>query len=177
MFFFKLVFRNTPDIHSFFHNSLSCLVSHPDETLRKRLKEKRKGGLCFCSLLHFTTALISTLVCMNEHEPCELCLSIITHQSANTWPQSTSSSPLTAVQLKEGKKQRRNINLPLYVLMSTTDQPRGMSALVFIVNEEWFAVCPNYFSCLFILLSPSSNSNFLLYASVSQTFSVLGPVL
>lgn len=83
-FFFKLVFRNTPDIHSFFHNFLSCLVSHPDETLRKRLKEKRKGGLCFCSLLHFTTALISTLVCMNEHEPCELCLSIITHLGANT---------------------------------------------------------------------------------------------
>lgn len=129
MVFFQVVFRNTSDIHSLFHNSLSCLVSHPDETLRKRLKEKRKGGLCFCSLLHFMTALISTLVCMNEHEPCELCLSIITHQSANTWPQSTSSSPLTAVQLKEGKKQRRNINLPLYVLTSTSDQPWGMSAL------------------------------------------------
>lgn len=67
----------------FFYNSFSCLVSHPDETLRKRLKEKRKGGLCFCLLLHFTTAPISTLVCMNEHETCELCLSTITHRSAN----------------------------------------------------------------------------------------------
>lgn len=83
-FFFKLCLETHQTSILFFHNSLSCLVSHPDETLRKRLKEKRKGGLCFCSLLHFTTALISTLVCMNEHEPCELCLSIITHQSANT---------------------------------------------------------------------------------------------
>lgn len=72
-----------PFLLYFFYNSLSCLVSHPDETLRKRLKEKRKGGLCFCSLLHFTIAPISTLVCMNEHETCELCLSTITHRSAN----------------------------------------------------------------------------------------------
>lgn len=169
------MFRNTPDIHSFFHNSLSCLVSHPDETLRKRLKEKRKGGLCFCSLLHYTTALISTLVCMNEHEPRELCLSIITHRSANTWPQSTASSPLTAVQLKEGKNKEHK-PLTVRVNVHLRSAARNVCS-VFIVNEEWFAVCPNYFSCLFILLSPSSNSNYLLYASVSQTFSVLGPVL
>lgn len=76
--------HNTRHFFFFFFNSLSCLVSHPDETLRKRLKEKRKGGLCFCSLLHFTTSPISTLVCMNEHETCELCLSTVTHWSANT---------------------------------------------------------------------------------------------
>lgn len=42
-----------------FYNSLSCLVSHPDETLRKRLKEKRKGcyyafiiALCSCTHLN-----------------------------------------------------------------------------------------------------------------------------
>lgn len=26
-----------------FYNFVSCLASHPDETLKKRLKEKRKG--------------------------------------------------------------------------------------------------------------------------------------
>ena len=39
--------------HFLFHNSLSCLVSHPDETLRKRLKEKRKG--CFYASVHYCT--------------------------------------------------------------------------------------------------------------------------
>lgn len=70
------------------YNFLSCLVSHPDETLRKRLKEKRKGGFYVCD---FIIALTSTPICMNEHEPSELCLSIITSSSASTRPQRATS--------------------------------------------------------------------------------------
>lgn len=70
------------------YNFLSCLVSHPDETLRKRLKEKRKGGFY---VRDFIIALTSTLICMNEHEPSELCLSIITSCSASTRPQRATS--------------------------------------------------------------------------------------
>lgn len=171
--------HQTPRFLLLFYNFLSCLVSHPDETLRKRLKEKRKGGLCFCSLLHLTTAPISTLVCMNEHETCELCLSTVTHRSANTWPtEHHFISLFNCCQTLRRTKQTEHQSSDVCVNVHLGSAARNVCS-AFIMNEEWIPACSNYFSCSINLLSSSSNSNSLLYSFVSQTSSVciLGPVL
>lgn len=55
------------------YNFLSCLVSHPDETLRKRLKEKRKGGfMSVILLLHSPSPLFAWTSMSHLNSACQL---------------------------------------------------------------------------------------------------------
>ena len=131
-----------------FHNSLSCLVSHPDETLRKRLKEKRKGGFyCLCLLLHFTTAPVSIPVCMNEHEPSKLGLSIITHRSAKTNHRAPHNQLLSTF---KDCQAETNQGHPKAVFL---ERQQEMSALC--LQQEWGMNCvvchDNHSGCSLIL--------------------------
>jgi hypothetical protein len=64
-------------------NSVSCLVSHPDETLKLRLKEKRKVMRFINSCIYYYLLLLicPLFACMGMNGPSELCLSI-THWKA-----------------------------------------------------------------------------------------------
>lgn len=96
-------------------------------------------------------------------------LSTITHRSANTWPQGTTSSTSvtccpTLRRIKQTEHHSYTLCVHVHLGSATTN--------VCIRNEEWISACANCFSCSFILLSSSSHSNYVLYPSVSQTFCV-----